>query len=287
MPSVRVAFLFYFQPMDMICVNGKRLPAGSPVLKETNRGYRYGEGLFETMKVVNGRLALADLHFDRLFEGMKCLDFRTAPFLDRVLLEREILELCTINRCSSLARVRLSLSGGDGGLYDDAGFCQYLVECWPLEPAMQQLNENGLVTGVFPTGRKAADPYSHLKSSNFLIYTQAAKYAKAQRWNDALVLNTANGIADSTIANVFIVKNGKIATPALDQGAVAGVMRAHLLKHLDVEETFVSTEDILAADELFLTNAIRGIRWVQSVDSQRYSNNFAMQVFRELVLPAW
>ena len=179
------------------------------------------------------------------------------------------------------------MSRGQGGLYDDPGPCQYLVECWPLEQAASGFNENGLVIGIFPQGQKSVDDFSRLKSANFLLYSVAARFAKAQRWNDALVLNTDNGIADSTIANVFIVKNGKLITLALDQGAVAGVMRAYLLKHLDVKEAFVSTADILDADEVFLTNAIRGIRWVQSMDSQRYSNNFATQVFRELVLPAW
>ncbi len=263
------------------------MSADEPALAATNTGYRYGDGLFETIKVVNGKAALADLHFNRLFDGMRLLGFRVPVLLTRESLLREILSLCKDNGCEQLARVRLSVSRGQGGLYDDPGPCQYLVECWPLEQAASGFNENGLVIGIFPQGQKSVDDFSRLKSANFLLYSVAARFAKAQRWNDAVVLNTNGTVADSTIANLFIVKDGKIKTPSLQQGPIAGVMRAYLLKHLEVEEGIVSTDELQEADEVFLTNAIRGIRWVQQLGNKQYSNTFARQLFRQLVQTAW
>lgn len=113
----------------------------------------------------------------------------------------------------------------------------------------------------------------------------AAVYAKENKLNDCLVLNANGKIADSTIANLFLVKGDTIFTPALSEGCVNGVMRKYLLESLaasnyQVEETIVSAEDLLAADEVFLSNAINGIRWVQRFRNKIYSHMKTMEIYR-------
>lgn len=253
-----------------------------------NRGYRYGDGLFETIKVAEGQLLLGAYHFDRLFAGLSLLQYEIPRLFNREKLKEEILHLCKLNQCSAFARVRLSVFRGNGGLQDDDRGLQYLIECWPLQGPVHQLNENGLVIGLYPDARKSCDAFSGLKSASFLPYSMAAQYARQQRWNDCLILNTRDGIADSTIANLFLVKGDEIITPGTDQGCVEGVMRRHLLESMSaagykVKEQAVRPDNLAGADELFLSNAIRGIRWVGQLGDTVYTNNRTREIFNRFV----
>jgi len=156
---------------------------------------------------------------------------------------------------------------------------QYIIECWPLDESINKLNENGLVIDVYPDARKSRDIFSNLKSSNFLPYTMAAIYAKENKLNDCLLLNESGNIADATTANLFIIKDGMITTPALSEGCVNGVMRRYLLERLKgedrgfkTEESIITIDNLLHADEVFLTNAIKGIRWVKRFRGTTYGN---------------
>lgn len=274
--------------MNSICFNGKIIPADEPVLLASNRGYRYGDGLFETMKVAEGKILLSDHHFERLFAGLALLQFEIPRLFLRQKTEDEILSLCKKNNCEGLARVRLSVFRGNGGLYDEDKGLQYLIECWPLTESVSKLNENGLVIDVFPGAEKSCDKFSNLKSANFLPYSMAALYAKEKKLNDCLVLNTTGGIADSTIANLFIIKNAIVITPGLEEGCVNGVMRQYLLKKLQaadyaVQEATLSVNDIIAADEVFLTNAIHGIRWVRQFRDMSYSNVKTVEIYNRFI----
>ena len=275
--------------MNTISHNGKILPGDEPVLLADNRGYRYGDGLFETLKVVDGKIRFAEWHFERLFNGLSLLHYEVPRLLTPALLELEILHLCQRNDCSNAARVRLSVFRGNGGLYDEGRGLQYLIECWDLPATHDQLNSNGLVIGIYPSARKSTDIFSNLKSANFLPYSMAAIYAKDQKLNDCLLLNTADRICDSTIANIFTIRNGILQTPPLSEGCVNGVMRRFILETFDkhdselkVKEEVLTVEDLAAAEEVFLSNAIRGISWVQSFRDSRYTNLKTTAIFDRL-----
>lgn len=271
--------------MNYLCLDGKILPADQPVLMADNRGYRYGDGLFETMRVVRGKVALEEYHFNRLFAGLKLLRFDIPSFLTAQKLQERIIHLCEKNKCNELARVRLSGFRGNGGLYEGNNTLHYLIECWPLDG--DQWNENGLSIGIYPDARKSSDAFSNLKSANFLPYIMAAKYAKENKWNDCLVLNQHGRIADATIANVFLVKNNTLFTPSLAEGCVDGVMRKYLLEKVNVEEKPVTIEDILNADEVFLTNAVKGIRWVKQLQDKIYSQSEAFKIYNQFIKAIW
>jgi branched-chain amino acid aminotransferase len=154
-----------------------------------------------------------------------------------------------------------------------------------LSQSKPELNINGLDIGVFETARKSCDPLSNIKSNNYLIYALAAQYAKSRHWNEAIVLNQHNRICDTTIANIFFIKHNKIHTPALSEGCVNGVMRSYLLDEFRktdtaFEEGAYSVDDLQNADEIFLTNAIQGIRWVKSMGDRTYVCQQAARLFQ-------
>ncbi len=145
---------------------------------------------------------------------------------------------------------------------------QLLIQCWPLPEHLLQLNENGLHIGIYSGARKTCDAFANLKSNNYLPYLLSAQFAKQHQLNDAVLLNVFDRICDASIANIAWIKNGTIFTPPLSEGCVAGVMRRYLLEQCEnitgikfLEQTGTAN-DLEQADELFLTNAISGIRRV-------------------------
>jgi branched-chain amino acid aminotransferase len=271
-----------------ISFNGKITPADQPVFLAANRGYRYGDGLFETLKLDKGVILLEDLHFKRLVKGLQLLKFELPRLFSGGKLADEILHLAEKNQVRELGRVRLSVFRGNGGLYDADRGLQYLIECWPLTDSFNRMNENGLVIGIYPDARKQIDLFSGLKSASFLPYTMASVYARENKLNDCLLLNSDGHICDSTIANLFILKDGRFITPGPEQGAVDGVMRNYLVREMraggyTVEESPVHVYDVEMAEEVFLTNAIHGIRWVRQFRDSNYSNNRSLEIYSRIV----
>ncbi|WP_276484980.1 aminotransferase class IV [Paraflavitalea pollutisoli] len=272
--------------------DGKIMPANTPVVPAASRGFRYADGLFETLRVVKGRLVLRDLHFGRLFHGLSVLKFQPGPHFTAAKLESDILRLCDKMSFTASARIRLNITRGPGGLYDPESHHPHVViEAWPLE-LPRQLNENGLVVDIYEEARKHYDVLANLKSNNYLPYVLAALHVKENRLNDCLLLNTEGRICDATIANVFWVKDGSIYTPPLTEGGIAGVMRQFLLQETaagphPIQEAPLTPELLATADELFLTNAIQGIKWVGQLRDTRYGNTMAAALYQQYILPLW
>jgi branched-chain amino acid aminotransferase len=267
-----------------INVNGKLVPAATPVISAADHSYRYGDGLFETIRVVSGKINLAGLHFERLIGGMEMLKFNKPASFSSEKLSEEILQLCHHNQCTESARVRLSVSRGKGGLRDFADEISYIIEAGPLHILDEQVYRQGLTIDLFPHARKSCDRLANLKSANYLPYVMAALYAKDNKLGDCLVLNQHDRIADATVANVFFMKNENIITPALSEGCVAGVMRKFLLQEMNhagfsVHETAVTVYDLEQADEIFLTNAIEGIKPVKQFRNRIYSAEKTKEIF--------
>ena len=273
----------------VVSCNGILYPAGQLLLAADNRGFRYGDGLFETMLVQGGLIRLGAFHFERLLSGMSLLDFDLPPFFAEKL-RTEILAVCEANAISPMApsRVRLVIFRGESsfsGPLDRAP--NYIIQSWPLE-TVSSPDGTGLSIDIFPDGRKACDALSNVKSNNYLLYILAAHYAQKQGLDDCLVLNSQDRIADSTIANLFYIRKGQFYTPPLSEGVVAGVMRRYLLETLPragyvVHQQPVTPEDLLVADEIFLTNALKGIRPVRSMRGRSYANDLSGAVDEQLV----
>ena len=272
--------------------NGSFIPTGSPVIGANSRALRYGDGLFETFKLIDNRLLLAEAHFNRLFHGLSLLQFDIPKHFTQLSITDSILQLVRRNKTEKAARIRLTVLRSNGGPYDPESMQpQLLIQCWPLPEHAMQLNQNGLQIGIYSDARKACDAFANLKSNNYLPYLMAAQFAKQQLLNDAVLLNVFDRICDASIANIAWVKNGTIFTPPLTEGCVAGVMRDHLLQQCEriagvkMKEQAGTAEDLAAADEVFLTNAISGIRWVAQCGEKNYGHSLTTQLYHQLIRP--
>ncbi len=268
--------------MNHINLNGKITEAASAALPVDNGAFRYGYGLFETMLVQDGTIRLGQYHWERLFAGAKKLYFELPVLMTPEYLENEVLQTVKKNKLEKLCRVRLQLFAGGGGMFGMDNKPGFVIECFPLDESTLLLNENGLTVGIATGLAKSMDCLSNLKSCNALIYAIAARQAKENKWNDALVCNTAGNIIESAIANIFWIKDKTVYTLPLADGCVAGVMRRHIMEQITVQEKNLSADALLSADEVFLTNAIKQIRWVGSIAAKRYNNSLVKEIYNSL-----
>jgi branched-chain amino acid aminotransferase len=272
--------------MEYFIYNGKTYKSDSPMLSANSRGLRYGDGLFETIKSIKGRLQFIDEHFARLWKGLQVLQFSIPKHFTPDYLHDEICALLKKNGHDKVARIRLTVFRGDGGLYDEIDHKpNYLLQSWALADDAGKWNSNGLVLGIYNDIKKSCDLISNLKHNNFLPYSMAAIHAKKQKWNDAVLQNTEGGLCDTTIANIFLIKNEVIYTPALQEGCIAGVIRKNLISYLIAQnyklvEGRLIANDLLEADEVFLTNSIYNLRWVQSFAGRKYTNIQTQKIYK-------
>lgn len=263
--------------------NGNFFRAGVPVITVKNRSFRYGDGLFETMRLHKGKIINSDFHFQRLFAGMQLLQFEIPSFFSDDYFIDSANQLLSKNFISQNARIRLMVFRGDEELFEiESNSTNYVLETFPLSGEIE-LNEEGLIVDIFPGAAKSCDQFSNIKSNNYLTSVMAARFARKNNLHDAIILNASGRICESSIGNLFIAKDNKIVTPPLSEGCVAGVMRRRLIESSSIEETPLSVEELLSADELFLTNSIQLIKWVKQFRNKTYGNQKTTEIFNSVI----
>lgn len=264
--------------------NNKCYPVDEPIFKVTNRSFRYGDGLFETIRLVKGKLHLFDYHIERILNGAEFLKLEFPNNWNKAFLKKKVHELLEKNQEFENGKIRLSIFRADGGTYaPKSSKANLLIEYEPINSDSFILNKKGLKMEVFSEMEKTSNPFSNFKSSNALIYVLASMYRKEEGLDDCFIVNSQNRIIEGISSNLFIVKDGSLITPPLSEGCVAGVMRSYLLNLLeekDIEYRMapIQLEDLFQAQEIFLTDSIKGIRWVGSYKVKRYNLNLAEQL---------
>lgn len=267
-----------------VCYNGTFYPDKSPLFAADNRAFRYGDGFFETIRCAMGVPLWWEQHYQRMQRTAKMLRMEMPDAHHQAYFFDKISELLISNQHIEGARVRLAVFRKSGGLYKptDNGV-SFLMESNPLIDPVYRLNKTGLMMGKYPDLFKTYNQLSELKTSNALIYVLAGRYAQEKGWDDCVILNDHAQVAEATSSNIFMVKSNRLFTPSLDQGCVAGVMRAVLMQvakqhNIKIEDCTLEYADLLDADEVFLTNAVSGIQWVKGLDHKRYFHKMAASI---------
>lgn len=238
-----------------------------------NRSFKYGDGLFETIRVINAKVVFLKEHFERLSNGFETLYFDKPEDFSADWLEQKILNFIEEQNTANLSswRVRITFwRNSPGFYYPENNTIAWEIETSALNQNCFLLNEKGLEIGIYPDVKIAPDILSGIKSCSALPYVMAAMHKKKMAWDDALLLNLNGGIAEASSSNIFILKNGQLLTPSATEGPVQGVCRRIIIESalelgLELIEGHLKTEDLYHADEIWLSNAISGIRWVKNL----------------------
>lgn len=267
-----------------ICVNDQIVVDNELLFGVENRGLRYGDGVFETMLWLDGGIRFLDHHIERLQNSMQQLRFANYKRFDKAFVLEKTYTLILKNgfNLQGMCRVRLQVFRDGGGLYSPVNNdAAYFLEVDQLEEESKD-KKSGLIVGLYDQHYKAASSLSHLKSSNALIFVLAGLYRKEKGLDEVVILNQDGLICETLSSNIFVSYQNTLYTPALSEGCVAGVMRRvvmHLAEELEIPvvEARVDAALLEAAEEIFLTNAIKGVQWVMGYKKKRYFTKLGKQ----------
>jgi branched-chain amino acid aminotransferase len=273
--------------MLFINLNGDIFPSDAKLLTISNRGFRYGDGLFESMRLMDGELKFADMHADRLQRGMKALKIEGYSQMDAWFLKEKVAELSLRNKAKH-GRIRLNVYRNADGLYaptmNSMGYC---MELQPVDEPRYVLNSKGLIMDIFADLPKPTSYLSNIKTCNALIYVMAAIFKTQNKLDEVFLLNQNGSLCEAGSSNVFLWYQNHLFTPALSEGCVEGVMRQVIINiakksKIPLTEAQLSPEILYEADEVFLTNASRGIQFVGGYGVKRYFNTISKVLIDEL-----
>lgn len=262
--------------MDLI-YNGEFFSVDQPILKASNRSFRYGDGLFESIRVVQGEVYNFESHFARLTEGMKAFHLNIPENFTLDFFRNQISSLLQRNGIREGGRVKLTVyrEGESPSYLSETNEPGFVIETLDYSDNKFVLNPEGLDVDLYSEIPKIVNSYSVFKSTNAFFYVRAIIYAREHNLKDCLLVNSKGGILESTNSNLFIVSNGVLYTPPLSDGCVGGTMRMKIINlalqnDIKVYECSISPQHLLSCDEIILTNAIQGIKWVSSYRTKRF-----------------
>lgn len=258
-----------------ISFNGELIPESQFKLDAANRGFLYGDGIFETMRSNGVTIPFFAYHMDRLYRGLDMLKMDVSVTRSQLLKWTE--SLIQRDLLFVPLRIRITVTRKAGGLYTPGtNKVDFLIQLKTIDGPGYSFNRKGLLVDVFTEHPKPISRLFNFKVSSSLPYVMAGIFKKEQNLDDCLLVNERGGIIEGLASNLFIVKKDTLFTPALSTACVDGVMRRVILEiaekeHMVVVEAENISEDFLMdAEELFLTNAVQGVQWVMGCKGKRY-----------------
>ena len=286
-----------------VWANGRLVPSRAPLLAGSDRGFQVGDGVFETVRVCEGRILELPLHVARLVASASALEI---PLGDEIAqtLRAAILELLAADeliapRAEVSVRITVSRGPVEGRnlLPPLEVEPTVLVQAWPVTPPSPELLERGLHLAISRIRRDPGSPLARVKTTSRAEFVYARLEARRAGADDALLLTTDGHIAEATSASLFLVHSidpadqvaregaglltdlprAGLLTPALDCGILAGTTREWLLRWapsvgLGAREAWLLPEELFAASEAFLASSVAGVLPVTVVDGRAIGN---------------
>lgn len=274
----------------MVNFNGDILSQNTLFLNHENRGLKYGDGLFETIRVVNGKIFFWEDHYLRLMSSMRIMRMEIPMNFTMEFLEEQLLNTITSNSLeNSPARVRLSVFRNNGGYYlPETNDISYIIEVGELDSPFYMIHQQDYVVELFKDFYVNPDMLSTLKSNNKAINVVGSIYAHENGYQNCLLLNNQKQVVEALNGNLFLVVGNTIKTPPKKDGCLNGIIRKKLieivgkLEAYTLEEASISPFELQKADELFITNAIIGIQPITKYRKKNFEAKVAADLLGKL-----
>lgn len=263
----------------------------SAIITNENRGYKYGDALFETLKVVHGKILFWEDHYFRLMASMRIMRMEIPMNFTMEFLEAEILKTIEANALLKLtARVRLNIDRGNGGKYlPKKKTISYNIIAEPFDEDFYTIsNQDSYTVDLYKDYFIAPGLLSTLKTNNKAINVIGSIYAEENGWDNCLLLNTNKNVVEALNGNLFLVSGETIKTPPLEDGCLKGIMRKQIIDVIMnsgdyvLEEASISPFELQKADELFITNVIVGIQPILQYRKKEFATKISEDILRRL-----
>lgn len=261
--------------------NGNLVAFDDVKITPNNRAFKYGDSVFETIKVVHGKLVFWEEHYFRLMASMRMLRMKIPMNFTLEFLEEQILKTVAVNEYNKNTRTRLSVTRKDGGFYTpNTNEIDYLIESQEIEYSTKASYKVDLFKDFY----MYSGHLSTVKTNNKLIHTLASIYAKENELDNCILLNERKGVVEVTNASLFLIKGTLIKTPPLSEGCLKGIAREKVISvitssnNYTLEEAIISPFEIQKADEVFITNSIIGIQPITNYRKKEFSTDISKKL---------
>lgn len=269
----------------MLNFNGTLVSDSESILTTDNRGFKFGDALFETVKISKGKVVFWEDHYFRLMASMRMIRMRIPMEFTLENLEQELLRTVPIVDSDAIYRARLTVFRKDGGFYTpETNKVDYLIEVAEIDSAKKETYRIDLFKDFY----NYSGLLSTLKTNNKMLSTIASVYAQDNDLDNCVLLNERKGVVEVTNGNIFIVQGNTIKTPALTEGCLRGIVRKKVIEMVQsndeftLEETTISPFDIQKSDEVFITNAIIGIQPVTHYRKKTFDTSISHRLSQRL-----
>ena len=266
----------------MINYNGNILAEDDFKVSAQNRAFKYGDGIFDTLKCLNKRVCFVEDHYFRLMSSMRMLRMKIPLHFTLEYYETQIKRTLSENDLLAAARIRVSVFRVDGGYYAPlSNEVNFIIEVNPLTAKEDTRNYEIELYKDFPT---ASGLLSTIKTNNRIINVLAGIYAQENEYQNCILINENKEVVEAINANIFLIRGNEILTPWLESGCINGIVRKKLIETLrkqdlfSVSETQISPFDLLKVDEVFLTNSVTEIQIVDRYRKKHYSRKKSVMI---------
>ena len=272
----------------MINYNGQ-LVATDTLLSNSNRAFLFGDGVFETLKIVNNKILFFEDHYFRLMASMRIVRMQIPANFTLEFLEEEILNLAKQNMFEDSARVRFTVFRNDGGFYlPKTREVSYLIQVSKLENKEYQISNLDYEVDLFKDFFISKQLLSTIKTTNKMINITGSIFADENGFQNCVLLNNEKNVVEALNGNLFMLLNNKLITPPIADGCLNGIMRKQILslskkvENLEILEESISPFDLQKADELFITNIISGIQPITKYRKKEFKSDLSKQLLFKL-----
>lgn len=274
----------------MVNFNGGFFSEDDSFLNQDNRGLKFGDGLFETIRVVNGVVFFWEDHYFRLMASMRILRMEIPMDFTLEFLQEQINKTLAENDLENgAARVRLTVFRNSGGLYTPTtNNISYIMEAHKLEAPFYTIEDESYEVELFKDFYVNKDMLSNIKTTNKILNVVAGVYASENGYRNVFLVNTDKQVVEVTNGNIFLVKDATVKTPPLGDGCLNGIIRKKIMEIVDTTEDLqlleasISPFELQKADELFITNSIGGIIPIGKYRKKEYGNTLAKSLLGKL-----
>jgi branched-chain amino acid aminotransferase len=250
----------------MINFNGTIVSQDTNVLTQ-NRAFLYGDAVFETVKIVNSKILFLEDHYFRLMSSMRVVRMEIPMNFTMEYFEEQLLSLVNTNVLAESSRARITVFRNDGGYYlPQTNEISFLIHVVGIDSALYSIAEQEYEVDLFKDFYVTKQLLSSIKTTNRILNITASIFANENGFDNCLLLNDSKNVVEAIQGNIFMLMGTKLITPPVSEGCLNGVMRKQILeiakkiKSLEVVEEVISPFDLQKADELFVTNVIKGIQ---------------------------
>ena len=272
----------------MINYNGTIVSEDASVLSK-NRAFLYGDAVFETVKISNKKILFLEDHYFRLMSAMRVVRMEIPMNFTMEFLEEQILSLVENNQVIDSARARITVYRNEGGYYlPQNNTVSYLIHAVALENKAYLIENKRYEVDLYKDFYITKQLLSSLKTTNKIINITGSIYANENGLDNCLLLNDSKNVVEALQGNIFMLQGNKLITPPISEGCLNGVMRRQILglakkiENIEVVEGVISPFDLQKADELFITNVIKGIQPITHYRKKEFSTNMAVRLIAKL-----